>query len=147
MECFLGSAGAPHKAMTTAWSHMFDMVRHLRFWAILLPLPPLLPLLLPHRLARCRLRTRSKQRVPAKFCTKSNIQYRRLEAYFILKMKYPRVYEHFDERESLIWILDKDFLHQIFVVFRAIWSKFDVSSHNLSTYLELVTSERSTPMY
>ena len=62
-------------------------------------------------------------------------------------MKYPRVYEHFDKRESLIWILDKDFLHQIFVVFRAIWSEFDVSSHNLSTYLELVTSERSTPMY
>ena len=62
-------------------------------------------------------------------------------------MKYPRVYEHFDERESLIWILDKDFLHQIFVVFRAIWSEFDVSSYNLSTYLELITSERSTPMY
>ena len=57
-----------------------------------------------------------RQRVPAKCCTAKTIK-KESRAYFVLKMKYPRVNEHLDEWKPLIWILNKDFPDQVLVVF------------------------------
>ena len=62
-------------------------------------------------------------------------------------MEHPRMNKNFDKRQSLIWVLHKDFSDKIFVIFWTIWSKFNVSTDNFSTYFELVSSERCSSMY